>query len=409
MCGACLPEKEGAGYGRENRRGERTSMGERTGMGERIGMDEKINMGKSIDREMLRRMEREALEELLHYHEKSGKQKAKNMIRKMCGSYVPPEDLIFWPTGLIANVLAENLEAWENKEEVLAALRAYFDRWIGRGMPLYYVDDTLCGVALLILCEKTGEEKYRTGADRMAEYLFALETEEANGAGSIPYRPAQKNKHVYADGIGMMCPFLSRYGVAFGKEKAVKLALTQIENMLEYGMDEKTGLPYHGFQYENRTKYGIIGWGRAVGWLLMGMAGTLEALECRGKPDGMEDRDTICEGSRKIAGAFDNITDRLAAYQKENGAYCWQLQAKEGPEDSSATAMIAYALRKRAGAGTSSEKAAEYLASCEKNGKIYQCSGECMGFSQYPQVYGAYPWSLAPCLGVLDVSSVPDI
>ena len=132
-------------------------------------------MGSRIDKDILRRMEKEAIQELLHYHEKSSKQKAKDLIKKAAGRYVPPEDLIFWPTGLLANALAENLDRWENKENVMDALRTYFDRWIAKGMPIYYVDDVLCGVALIILYEKTGEEKYRTGADKMAEYLFRLE------------------------------------------------------------------------------------------------------------------------------------------------------------------------------------------------------------------------------------------
>ena len=36
-----------------------------------------------------------------------------------------------------------------------------------------------------------------------------------------------------------------------------------------------------------------------------------------------------------------------------------------------------------------------------RNGRVYQCSGECEGFSQYPQRYGAYPWSLGPALEAL--------
>ena len=47
------------------------------------------------------------------------------------------------------------------------------------------------------------------------------------------------------------------------------------------------------------------------------------------------------------------------------------------------------------------DRAAKYLAGCEKDGKIYRCLAECMGFAEYPQVYGAYPWSLGPGLGVL--------
>jgi len=42
------------------------------------------------------------------------------------------------------------------------------------------------------------------------------------------------------------------------------------------------------------------------------------------------------------------------------------------------------------------EQIEKALLKSYKSGKIYDCSGECEGFSQYPQVYGAYPWSLGP-------------
>lgn len=357
--------------------------------------------------EIVKRMEREAVEELLHYHEKDWKQKIKNIVKKAAGRYVPPTDVIFWPTGLLANALAENLNACEDRDMLLQALRVYFDRWITKGMPLHYVDDVLCGTALLILYEETGEEKYGTGAERMADYLLKLASEEADGAGSIPYRAAQKNKHIYVDGIGMMCPFLCRYGVRFGNAETVDIALTQIENMLEYGMDEKTGLPYHGFQYENGVKYGIIGWGRAVGWLLTGMAGAIKALSDE-KALQLENSDNRRDRIRKLTEAFWKITEKVIPFQKGNGAFSWQLEAVEGPDDSSAAGMIAAAAGEglaytlpedgNAEVRTACEKmcavAAEYLAECEQGGKVYMCSGECGGFSQYPQIYGAYPWSL---------------
>ena len=42
----------------------------------------------------------------------------------------------------------------------------------------------------------------------------------------------------------------------------------------------------------------------------------------------------------------------------------------------------------------------EALWNCVKEGKIYGCLAECHGFSMYPQVYGAYPWSLGPALSL---------
>ena len=33
-----------------------------------------------------------------------------------------------------------------------------------------------------------------------------------------------------------------------------------------------------------------------------------------------------------------------------------------------------------------------------RDGRVYQCSGECEGLGQYPQRYGAYPWALGTAL-----------
>ena len=346
------------------------------------------------------RMKKEALHELLHDREKDIKRQCRDIVKKVAGRYVPPKDCIFWDTGLLANGLMETA----GDGETLEAVRQYFDRWMKKGMPVSYVDDTLCGVALLRLYRATMEEKYRSGADRMADYLLALAETEADGAGSIPYRHSQKNGHVYVDGIGMMCPFLARYGVETGRAEAVRLAVTQIENMLAYGMDEKTGLPYHGFRYENRVKYGIIGWGRAVGWLFMGMKGVLEQL---GGTNAQ--RFLPAPEYGKLERAFTDLLKAVSPYQREDGGFSWQLEAMEGPADSSATAMIAQALHfavmNGMAKGTEWEKmlrsAALFLCGCEKDGKVYRCLGECMGFSQYPQVYGAYPWSLGTALEVI--------
>lgn len=402
-------------------------------------------MEKNIIEEQLCRMEEEAVREMLHYYEKRGKQKIKELIKRAAGRYVPPKDLIFWPTALIANSLTE----WGLEDRFLPDVKNYFDRWIKAGMPIYFVDDVLAGVSLIDLYKKTKEDKYKKGADKLADYLFGLERKEGDEKGLIPYRPSQKNGHIYADGIGMICSFLIKYGVEFENIHGVELGLRHMGSMLDLGMDGKTGLPYHGFRYADGTKYGIIGWGRAVGWIFMSVARSLSCLESylagymtdstkekteAGETGEREESGEFLERCKKAYGeldkAFWELFHTIEPYQKQNGSFGWQLEAMEGPEDSSATAMIAYGVVMRldgqgmangvgraGGAGKQevagslpeslevvrnpAQRAAEYLLSCEKNGKIYQCSAECKGFSEYPQLYGAYPWSLGPGLGVL--------
>lgn len=262
---------------------------------------------------------------------------------------------------------------------------------------MYYLDDALSGMALIELHQITGEERYRQAADEMMRFLSFHITDKA---GSLLYRPNQKNGYVFVDSIGMICPFLCKYGHTYGDAKAIGLAVTQIQNFVDFGMDGKTGLPYHGYKFEDGLKYGIIGWGRAVGWLMIGMSESLAFMD-ETSPD-----------YEYIKQIYRRLVDKVESYQLENGLYCWQLGAKEGPVDTSATAMILYSIAQSLNMKvligihrSRMLRGREALLGMVKEGKLDNALAECQGFSLYPQVYGAYPWSLGPALSLFAVTS----
>lgn len=343
----------------------------------------------------MEKMVKEAEYELLHYPKRNAGYYLKRAVKKLTGRKVEPVDKINWPNGLLAKCLVDYYMQNKNSEEariILNCLKKYYDRWIRRGCKMHYLDDAFSGMALIDLHQITGEEKYKKAADEIAYFLFH---HELDGAGSLTYRPKQKNGYIFADMIGMVCPFLCKYGSIYEDTKAINLAVTQIQNFIAFGMDAKTGLPYHGYQRESGVKYGIVGWGRAVGWLLMGMAEALAYIE--------ETRSSY----EIIKQAYRRIVDKVEAYQLESGLYSWQLGAKDGPADTSATAMILYAIARSLDTGvligihkSRMIRGKEALYHSIKDGKIYGCLAECQGFSMYPQIYDAYPWSLAPALSL---------
>lgn len=340
-------------------------------------------------------MVKEAEYELLHYPQRNIGYYLKRFIKLIAGLGAAPIDKINWPNALLAKGLVDYYMQNKNSEEartILNCLKKYYDRWIKGGCKMYYLDDAFSGMALIDLHQLTGEEKYKKAAEVMVDYLVHHETD---GAGSFPYRPKQKNGYVFADGIGMVCPFLCKYGSTYGDINTLNLAVTQIQNFIEFGMDVKTGLPYHGYQYESGVKYGIIGWGRAAGWLMIGMAESLAYME--------ETRPSY----EPIKQAYRRLVDKVEAYQLEGGLYSWQLGAKEGPVDTSATAMILYAIARSLDTKiligihkSRMIRGREALWNSVKEGKIYGCLAECQGFSMYPQIYDAYPWSLGPALSL---------
>lgn len=358
-----------------------------------------------------------ACHELLTYGTWDGKTKCKRWIKKyLLRRQSAPEDLIFWTTGILGAGLwqyRQGLSAEVSAQagvhttkrgidpaQIDKTLAAYYERWMHRGCPVLYLDDLLAGEVILSACEeysKTGQgsdlinaqnaDVYREAVEKLAAYGLNYPVDET---GSLFYRVAQNNGYVFADSIGLACPFLYQYGVLYNRMDAMELAVRQIVNFLAYGMDDSTGLPYHGYVLQAACKYGIIGWGRAVGWLLRGMIG------CMIGEYGME----------RLKDPYVSLIDKVLVYQREDGYFPWQLQAADGPADTSATGMICVALKQGIGLNILSEPkygqalhaGINAIKKSIRDGKVYDCSGECEGFGQYPQRYGAYPWALGPAL-----------
>lgn len=327
--------------------------------------------------------------QLFTYPVTGKKEKIKRSIRKyLLFREVLPIDRFYWPHALLAGGLSEIYRGTSDNVSI-HALERYFTKWIKQEMPIYYLDNVTNGIPLLDLYERSGDEKYMAGARRLAAYLLEY---PADSKGNFPYR-LRDASHIYADGIGMVCPFLCRYGILTEDNAAVKLGVAQMVHFLECGMDGASGLPYHGFDSDSGMKYGIIGWGRAVGWLMSGIS---ESLACL--PEKTPQFSFLREHFRELAGT-------AAGFQREDGSFPWQLQAQEGPTDTSATAMIACALLRGMQFDNLDGKyednvlrAGEYLLAHMRNGRVEQCSAECEGFSQYPQRYGSFPWADGPTL-----------
>ena len=217
-----------------------------------------------------------ACQELMVYGLWDGKTKMKRWISKrLLKRQVAPEDVVFWPTGLLAAGLWQyrmeitgqaGVRTAADKagqvtdgstaavvEQIDSVLLAYYERWRHRGYPVSYLDDLLAGETLLSAYEayrKDGRsngiiqsrnaESYWEAIEKLAAYGLNYPTDEM---GSFPYRAAQKNGQVFVDAIGLACPFLYRYGVECERTDAMELAVKQIVNFLAYGMDGVTGLP----------------------------------------------------------------------------------------------------------------------------------------------------------------------
>ncbi|MCQ2080745.1 MAG: glycoside hydrolase family 88 protein [Lachnospiraceae bacterium] len=345
---------------------------------------------------MLIKMLNQAQYDLLNYPRRSVGFHIARPFKALSGRNNDPVDRLAYSNSVLAKAMMDYYKKHVNSEEakeIMDVVKRYFQRWSFGGKKIFHVDDVYAGMALIDVHEITGDDRYKEYADIILNWVMAAETDQE---GSLFYRPAKKDNYIMAETIGYVCPFLAKYGATYNDMNATNMAITLIQNYVAHGFDEKLILPYHGYNTENGMKMGIIGWGQAVGQVMIGMAETLQYLET--------DRPSY----ESLRMTFRRIVDKVEAYQLEGGLYAWQLPAKDGPVDTAATAMILYAL------GISLEdkvligihksrllRGVEALKECiQEDGSLPGAALPAKVPGSYPMEFGAYPWALGPALSL---------
>jgi len=291
-------------------------------------------------------------------------------------------DFFFWTTASLSLALEYGYLKTQNPEIIDVQIK-YYNQWIKVNTNFYLLDQIMNGYPLISLNDNRRSKELENLIHNMYKYIDKY---PRTSSGSLPYR-INKPEVVLVDYLGMICPFLSRYGSTFNCEKASSLAGSLIQDFLRNGMDVKTSLPYHGFRSDNGERLGIIGWGRGVGWLLIGMVDTLAFL------------DRSSETFWDIINNFKTIIDSIIPYQDEKGYFKWLIAADKGHIDTSATAMIGYSIKRAIDLDflnidykPNAKIALEAIINSTREGQIFDSSAECQGIGEYPQRYEWNRW-----------------
>lgn len=361
---------------------------------------------------------RETVKQLNNIMNVSLSDRLKDVIKKVLGRSVRTKDPLFWHAGMLMVGLVSALEylekiedAGEIRNEIKASLEGHVDLWLRKtGGKAGFVDDALAGFALVRTYEITGNEKFREAANAVKAYIGSA---GRDAEGAILYNSVRSGS-VFADGIGQVSMFMAAYD-----DKALD-SNEQLKLFYKYGMDEESGLCYHGYELKKSDpgdkgfaksgdsskklyvsdKKGILCWGRAFGWLIMG-ASVNAALGKADKASFLHFR-SLCESALK--------------YQRADGGWSWQLQAVDGHIDLSATGMIAYALGYAVNNGVFGEeelsdkiraalkKVEECIYAHTKSGIVTDSLSSCDDFAVHYQTYGNYPWGQGAALAALSAN-----
>ncbi len=198
--------------------------------------------------------------------------------------------------------------------------------------------------------------------------------------GSVPY--SHNPDHRYVDTIGLVCPFLMKYGLVYDNQKAIEVAVSLIKEYEQYGLHPDFSVPVHCYDAKTKAPLGLYSWGRGCGWWATGLSESYKVLE-------NTDSDSYVDEKKVILKNLLSFSKSVIDYQSADGSFDRNIFAASGG-DSSATAMIAEML---AYAGKLSghepftqaaKKAMDYIFSVtRRNGIVDYSQGDTMGIGFY--------------------------
>ncbi len=352
-----------------------------------------------------------AIKQLHEIQHPSAETMLKNTAKKFLGRSVADKDIMFWPAGMLLLGLVRGLESKyiddSTRKRIIKEINNHLDIWDEK---VEFVDDCLAGVAIIKYMQYI-EHNYpneSTMVVTLTNYINKIYSfikyARTDSTGSIVYNSKANNDYIFADGCGMTTMFLSAYAAVFDDSEARLLAEKQFYDYMNNGLDKRTGLPYHGYSLDEHEQKGIIGWGRAVGWIMMGLSEYVQ----------LEDANKI------FTKWYQQLLITALTYQREDGGYSWQLECTGGHIDTSATGMITYGLMPAIdnenidiglinatctdGLSTSINKAVQCLLEhIDNNGNVTDSLSPCKDFAVHYQTYGCYPWGQGATVAVLSL------
>ena len=213
----------------------------------------------------------------------------------------------------------------------------------------YNLDDINEGRVLFPLYRKTGREKYRLAADRLAEQL---KDQPRTWEGNFWHKRIYPDQ-VWLDGIYMAQPFRALYARELG-DRDYSDIVHQIETVRRRMFDPEKGLYYHGydasktiFWADPTTGCSKHFWLRAIGWFATALADLMEIVDDPAALDGLRP-------------VFTELMAGIAPYAEADTGMYYQVVdqgAREGNYlETSGSSMIAYAMLKGSRLGVLSQE-----------------------------------------------------
>jgi unsaturated rhamnogalacturonyl hydrolase len=249
-----------------------------------------------------------------------------------------------WDAGVLAYGW---IHAWQSTGEspYYQWTRQWIDRCIQIKTDITHVNDGLLGYAALIVYEHEGGAERLTFAEQVADYLINAAPRTADDT------LVHDHNRIWVDTLLGSVPFLLEMARVSGDPQYATEAITQAIKHAQHLQDPATGLYQHAWDASGLDPAGQAYWARGNGWALLADTAILSTVAVTHPA-----RSTILHLMQKQAAG-------LTALQDPSGLWHTVLTRPDFYMETSASALIGYALKRGIAEGWLDESAYETGAS----------------------------------------------
>ena len=284
-----------------------------------------------------------------------------------------------------AGVLLGAISTLNQTSETTSQIQAFIDDKVDTSKGTWrqvpeYVDGVILAYALAKQTEDLNNLK------PLFDETITLIEKNKGDDGTVFYRDFIPDIR-FVDTIGFICPFLTFYGVNYNKPEYIDLAFNQIEQYINKAFLKNQMIPAHAFDIKQNAPLGIYGWGRGLGWFILGIVDMYNEL-----PESHLKKKYLKELIIKTS------QDTLP-FQNDNGSFSAMLFLKDYRHDSSITTLAGwlffntYLITKKTKYKNAANKCITSLMhTTRRNGVVDFCQGDTKGMGDYAKTFDLMPF-----------------
>ena len=238
-----------------------------------------------------------------------------------------------WPQGVGLYGLYQ-VYRQTNDGEIFQIIKDWYEYNLKKGLPPKNVNTTAPMLTLAYLYEETGDKRYLALCEEWAEWVMHDLPRVGDGGFQHIVSGADNEGQLWDDTLFMTVLFLAKMGMIKKEQAYIEESIRQFLVHIKYLFDRKTGLWFHGWNFNGRHHFADALWGRGNCWFTAGVVDYLEMTNLQG-------------GVRwYLIDTLKNQVDALVGFQAQDGMWHTLINEAASYEEASATAGFAYGILK---------------------------------------------------------------